>query len=239
MARKWTRDVQLVIVGLFLTVFSIVFVLAPGPFIGRLIALGFALLFSACTIGAVLPLLGLAPRQEVTETMSLPHAALGMELSGPVITSVKGLGEMRRVADTPEWLGSEPVRVELFEGKLLQFIIETEEMDLASSWESIESAVAKFLALNGDRREGITELLYKNYEIYIQGWDSPPSEVKIPSDLWRYVYPDNVYVRQRLKDKDFYIVVWGECGWEPEHGLEMVFKHGDQIVSVGQVGDWS
>ena len=90
-----------------------------------------------------------------------------------MITSIKGLGEMRRDVDPrfSDWLYSGPVRVELFEGKLLLFIIETEEVDLDSSRESIESVVANFLALNVGRRAGITELIYKNYEPYIEGVD--------------------------------------------------------------------
>jgi hypothetical protein len=188
-------------------------------------------------------LLGLVPQREIP-TGNLddrpPRAEPAVELSGRVITSIKGLGEMRRDVDSRffDWLRSGPVRVELFEGKLLPFIIETEEVDLASSRESIESVVANFLALNVSQREGITELVYKNYELYIEGVDPPPSEVDDPSDIWKYIYPEDVFVKQGLEDKDFYIVVSGGCGWEPEHGLEMVFKHGDQIVSVGQVGEW-
>lgn len=242
MARKSTKDLQLVVVGLFLTVFSIVFALAAGPSMGRWVALGFALLFGACTIGCALPLLGLVPQREINPENWMdgpPRYRPSFELAGPVITSIKGLGDMRRYADPrfSDWLCSGPVRVELFEGKLLPFNIETEEVDLDSSREAIESAVANFLALNIDRREGIAELVYKNCEVYIEEFDPPPSEVKDPSDLWKYIYPQDVTVKQG-EDKDFYIVVSSDCGWDPEHGLEMVFKHGDQIVSVGQAGEW-
>ncbi len=236
MARKWSsRDLQLVAAGLFLTIFSVLFVLVAASLIGRLVALGFALLFGACTIGATLPLLGLAPGREVARKTALP-ARPAVKLSGPVITSVKGLGEMRRDSETPDWLCSEIVKVELLDGKLLPFIIE--EVDLASYRESIESAVTNFLALNVGRRDGVTELVYKNYEVYRGAVDPPPPEVKDPSDIWRYIYPSGVFVKQGPEGKDFYIVVSGNCEWEIEHGLEMVFKHGDQIVSVGQAGDW-
>jgi len=239
MSRNWpTRDLQLVIVGLVLTVFSILFVLSSLPLILRLVALGFALLFGACTLGAALPLLGLVPKREEIQIQG-PRARPAVKLSGPVIISVKGLGDMRRNPDRrfSAWLWSEPVRVEVFEGKLLPFVIETEEVDLASSIESIESAVANFLAMNASQREGITEFVYKsNFEFYRE--ESDYLEVKDPSDLWRYIYPDEVFVKQKLEDKDFYIQVSGECEWDHEHGLEMVFKHGDQIVSAGQVGDW-
>ena len=84
MARKWTKDLQLVIVGLFLTVFSIVFALAAGPSMGRWIALGFALLFGACTIGCALPLLGLVPQREIPpETWMTGPPVTGVLLSLP------------------------------------------------------------------------------------------------------------------------------------------------------------
>jgi hypothetical protein len=238
MAPKWwTRDLKLFIAGLLLTVFSILFVLGSVPLIQRLVGLGLALLFGACTVGCALPLMGLVPKREGIRVPA-PRTRPAFKVSGPVITSVKGLGEMRQHSSFPDWLCSEPVRVELFEGKLLPFIIETEEVDLVSSRESIESAVTNFLALNADRRSGITELVYRNYEHYREVWDPPPPEVKDPSDVWMYIYPGEVFVTQGLEDKDFYIKISGDCEWEPEHGLEMVFKHGDQVVSVGQQGEW-
>lgn len=233
MGRKWsTKDRNQVISGLVVAGVLILFALFFATPIQRWMALGFALLFGAGSIGYTLPLLGFLPERELARRISPPPAMPAVKLSGPVITSVKGLGEMRRYPDIPDWLCSEPVKVEVFEGKLVPFIIE--EVDLVSSRELIESAVANFLGLNAGQREGITALAYKNY----QASDPPPPEVKDPSEIWRYIYPSEVFVKQGPEDKNFYIVVSGDCEWEIEHGLEMVFKYGDQIVSVGQAGDW-
>lgn len=233
MGRKWsTKDRNQVISGLVVAGILILFALFFATPIQRWMALGFALLFGAGSIGYTLPLLGFLPEREPTRRIGPSSAMPAVKLSGPVITSVKGLGEMRRYPDIPDWLCSEPVKVEVFEGKLVPFIIE--EVDLVSSRELIESAVANFLGLNAGRREGITALAYKNY----QASDPPPLEVKDPSEIWRYIYPREVFVKQGPEDKNFYIVVSGDCEWEIEHGLEMVFKYGDQIVSVGQAGDW-
>lgn len=158
-------------------------------------------------------------------------------LSRPMaIDSVKGVGALHRDTTLPEWLCSQPVKVDLLDGKLLPFIFEEEEdVDLAALIRPIESAVENFLRLSPDSREELTELIYANYQEILDVSTLQPLPMRSKSDVWKYVYPDRVFVKQHPDDKNIYVVVTGDCEWEQEHGLQMVFRDGEKISSVSDV----
>lgn len=156
-------------------------------------------------------------------------------LSRPMaIDSVKGLGALHRNPSYPEWLCSQPVKINLLDGKLLPFTFE-DDGDLAPLLGPIESAVESFLSLGPGFREELTELVYTNYQEMLNASDLTPLQMGSKSDIWKYVYPEEVSVKQHWEDKNIYVVVTGNCEWEQEHGLQLVFRNGDKISSVSEV----
>ena len=56
-----------------------------------------------------------------------------------------------------------------------------------------------------------------------------------PGELWRHVEIGDqpVVARRAHGDKGVYISLECNCDWEPEHGLQLVFKDGRAVCKVG------
>jgi hypothetical protein len=154
------------------------------------------------------------------------------------IEFIKGLGKLEQHPQASDWWRSRPVKVDVLDGKLLPFILEDEYNHL-SLLQPIESAVANFLSLDSEHRKELTERVYKNYEEIRKIATVPALPIQEKSEIWKYVYPGDIFIQQGLDDPEIHILVTGNCEWEPEHGLQMVFRKGKEIVGVSEVtGYW-
>ncbi len=155
----------------------------------------------------------------------------------PRIESIQGLGKLEHDPEL-DWWRSRPVKVNVLDGKLLPFILE-DEWNQVSLLQPIESAVANFLSLGVKHREQLTELVYKNYEEIREIATVAALPIRDKSEIWKYVYPDDIYIKQGFDDPEIHIVVCGYCEWEEEHGLQMVFKKGNEMsVNDNSSLDW-
>jgi hypothetical protein len=61
-------------------------------------------------------------------------------------------------------------------------------------------------------------------------------QIDSPQDVWRHIQlgTQAIVSRRAYGDKKIYISLACECDWEPEHGLQIVFKEGLRINKVGQ-----
>ena len=74
------------------------------------------------------------------------------------------------------------------------------------------------------------------YRDFAARYANEPGFPSIPSaeQVWDFVaFGDEVWVSR--VETHWYLSVENECAWEPEHGLDLVFKDGRQLVKVGQV----
>jgi hypothetical protein len=160
------------------------------------------------------------------------------------IESIQGLGNLEHDPEFERWQ-SQPVKVNLLDGKLLPFIL-ADEWNQVSLLQPIESAAANFLNLGPEHREEVTELVYKNYEEMLEVSTFQALPIREKSEIWKYVYPTEILIKQGVDNyptdifikhglDEIYIVVSGYCKWEEEHGLEMVFKKGNEIVRVSEI----
>lgn len=162
----------------------------------------------------------------------------------PRIESIQGLGRLEYDPELEHWQ-SQPVKVNLLDGKLLPFSL-ADEWNQISLLQPIESAVANFLNLNPEPREEVTELVCKNYEEMLEISTFQALPIREKSEIWKYVYPTEILIKQGVDNyptdlfvkhglDEIYVVVSGYCEWEEEHGLEMVFKKGKEIVRVSEI----
>ncbi len=63
--------------------------------------------------------------------------------------------------------------------------------------------------------------------------DGPPP--RSPGDVWRHVRlgTEPHVSRRRGGDRGVYVSVECNCDWEPEHGLQIVFRNGQRVNKVG------
>jgi hypothetical protein len=142
------------------------------------------------------------------------------------------LGTLTQDLDIPEWWESAPVPVPYFSGTPVPFVIE-EEWQGSSYPPPLESAIAAFLALTDDDRIAASEAVDANYREAVDDGRSADLGVEDPTRIWEHVTPVEVHVRRRpLAERDFYIQIDCNCAWEKEHGLQIVYHHGSELVRV-------
>ena len=138
------------------------------------------------------------------------------------------LGELKPDRDIPEWRVSEPIPVPFFGSTALTFIIEAD-----ADAPDVHAAVERALALGEADRLAISAPVFENYRAFLEASDLDPLDIAMPTKVWQYVTPTAVHVRRRRRrDRDVYVAFMCECAWEPEHGLQLVFRGGDRLVRV-------
>ena len=56
--------------------------------------------------------------------------------------------------------------------------------------------------------------------------------VKKIDEIWNFVRPSEIIIDWD-ENGDFYLNVSCECGWEEEHGLQLIFKDGLTLIRAG------
>ena len=124
------------------------------------------------------------------------------------------------------------INIAYFQEKRLRFILENIEIDQAP--QDFADAIANFLKMTDTHREAASQYVYKNYTAFVDAVGDDDVDVRIedPRDVWNHVHPSEIYVIRRRKDKNVYLSIAAECDWEPEHGLQIVYRTGDQLSRV-------
>lgn len=109
------------------------------------------------------------------------------------------------------------------------------------SEEGAAKALSAFLALTSADRVADSHHVFSYYRDYHQavgGEDWLDEEMGVPqkpSDIWRYVTPgvEIDVTKGHAGDENWYVVMEANCGWEEEHGLMLVWRHGTTLSKVG------
>lgn len=147
------------------------------------------------------------------------------------------LGELSPDRHIEEWLVSEPIETPLFPGQPVSFVLEDLADDVAPG--EMERAVTSFLALPTDTRDKAAPYVFESYRQVMDAVgpaDAGP-DITAPAEVWRHVRPTGVHVKRRSRDGKVYVAVEAECTWEPEHGLQLVFRQGRELSRVSDQDD--
>lgn len=145
------------------------------------------------------------------------------------------LGELTPDKRIPEWLISEPVDVPYFPGAQLRFVVDGVDGD--DKPEEFASAVRRFLGLSSQDRDSAAPYVFKNYREICEAIGDGEVGVEIvePNNIWKHVRPDEIHVSRRpYGDRKVYVQITAECAWEPEHGLQIVYREGFELKRVSQ-----
>lgn len=141
-------------------------------------------------------------------------------------------GPLTQDESIADWLRSAPIPVPFFDNKKLAVTF----MEIAP--EEANDALRNFLQLTSADRLGISDLVYESYtdfldEVDFDGVEEGLSDIKEDHEIWNFVYPTDIYVsRRHRRDMDIYICISCECGWEKEHGLQLVFRQGKKLTRI-------
>ena len=104
--------------------------------------------------------------------------------------------------------------------------------------EDFHDAIANFRSSERDLLNEAARHVFRYYEDMSRGLDrGDPDyvEAAAPASIWDHVQlGSELHIsRRRYGDHAVYISLECNCDWEPEHGLQLVFKEGLAVVKVG------
>ncbi len=132
---------------------------------------------------------------------------------------------------------SEPIPIPVLGDKECTLLIEDYEED--DQKEGFHVAIKNFLSADTGVLDAVTEDVYRYYQDVRNDSDPDDSSfpsIDSPSDVWKHVHfgTEPTVSRRLYGDKEIYISLECECDWEPEHGLQIVFKNGLRVNKIGQ-----
>ncbi|MCA4021096.1 DUF6985 domain-containing protein [Vibrio vulnificus] len=149
--------------------------------------------------------------------------------------NIKGLGDLIPDSDIEEWLVSTPVPIPYIGDVSLQFIVEDVEED--PNKDEYVTAIQNFLSLQFEDRCKANEYIFQNYQRFCELVDEDDVWVQITNaqDVWEHIQVTEVHVSRRYYgDKKVYVQLIAECDWEIEHGLQLVFRNGNELNRVSE-----
>lgn len=130
-------------------------------------------------------------------------------------------------------MSGQKIQVPYFDGQFLNL-----NVDRVSLPYEAQDALRAFLFLTNDQRLSEPSLIYQYYRDFrgvgdFADWlDEQMGVLKDDETIWAYVSPEFLDVRQGL-DGLWYVVASGDCDWDREHGIMMVWSQGSVLTRVG------
>lgn len=145
---------------------------------------------------------------------------------------ISRLGPLEPDPDIPEWLVSGPLPIPFFDGERLPVTLQEPKVGDETD---IENAISGFLRLGRHDRVSISKYLFANYQLTagLASEEDLGCHIESEEAVWQHVRPTNIYVsRRHCRDCRVYVSIAANCDWEPEHGLQIVYRGGSELVRV-------
>ena len=148
---------------------------------------------------------------------------------------IPGLGPVVHEADLG-WYRSAPTAVPVLGGTACRFVLAGYDDDPAR--EDFHTAIHTFLALDRAALDAAAPSIWAYYRDVMDGVPADDEwyvAIEGPHDVLDHVRPGDepVVRRDTHGDQHVYVSVECECDWEPEHGLQIVFRDGATVTKVG------
>lgn len=150
---------------------------------------------------------------------------------------VPGLGTV--VEDAARgWYRSAPLPVPVLGGEACVFVLDGYDSDPAQH--DFHAAIRNFLALDRSVLQAAAPFIHAYYrdimdDVVAAGDDEWYVEIEGPEQVLDHVRLGNepTVSRDPSGDRHVYVSIECECDWEPEHGLQIVFRDGARVTKVG------
>jgi hypothetical protein len=135
-----------------------------------------------------------------------------------------------------DWLYSKPLSLSVFGAAEVRVVLDGYQED--GSKQDFHAPISAFLSLDATALKAAEKHVFSYYRDMNNAWNLSDDEyVRIdnPSEVWNHVqFGQEAFVSRRsYGDKGIYVSVECNCDWEPEHGLQIVFKNGAFISKIG------
>ncbi|SEO21628.1 DUF6985 domain-containing protein [Actinacidiphila rubida] len=147
---------------------------------------------------------------------------------------IVGLGPVTLDADFGDYV-SRSLPVPVFGHAPCRFVVVGYDDDEAKV--DFEAAISAFLGLGESALRSASVPVFQYYlDVKAEvGGDEGLVSIAGPDDVWSHVRPGGEVTVQRDAhgDRQVYVSAECECAWEPEHGLQIVFRGGCSVTKVG------
>jgi hypothetical protein len=148
--------------------------------------------------------------------------------------TIPELGPLAPDTHIPEWLVSAPIPIPFFDGTPLAFTLDGFELGDESA---IGAAVGSFLSLTSDDRIAASNHVFKQFQRYTTflSRDELGCWPEHPTNVWQHVHPTALTLcRRGRRDTHIYVRIEAECDWDPEHGLQIIYRCGHTLSRVSE-----
>ena len=135
------------------------------------------------------------------------------------------------------WYRSAPISVAVLGGKACQFVVDGYDDD---EQEDFHAAIRTFLVFDRSALDAAAAPIFAYYrdvmdDVLADGDDEWYVEINRSQDVFDHVRLGRgpTVSRDPYGDRHVYVSVECECDWEPEHGLQIVFRDGATVTKVG------
>lgn len=139
-------------------------------------------------------------------------------------------------------MSGQKIEVPYFDGKSFEL-----DEDQACLPHEAQQALRNFLSLTNEQRLSEPSLVYQYYRDFrgvgdFAGWlDEQMGVLKDDETIWERVSPEFLDVHQGMSGL-WYVVAAGDCEWDQEHGIMLVWLQGHTLIRVGpddgDQGEW-
>jgi hypothetical protein len=148
---------------------------------------------------------------------------------------IPGLGPVSK-DDELGWYYSEPIPVPMLNGQICRFVVNGYDDDASPA--DFPTAIRNFLSADRRVLEEAEPHIYRYYQDCNAMWEPDDEEYLVidsPSGVWEHIQfgTEPMVTRRSSGDKHVYISLQCDCDWEPEHGLQIVFRKGLRVNKVG------
>jgi hypothetical protein len=140
--------------------------------------------------------------------------------------------------DGSGWYRSAPLPVRVLGGTSCAIVVEGYADDRRK--DDFHEAIRAFLALDSSVLTAASPAIFAYYRDFmsaVAGDDDTAWDVKIdgPQSVLDHVQlgTEPIVTRDVHGDRHVYVSLECECDWEPEHGLQLVFRDGRTVTKVG------
>jgi hypothetical protein len=137
------------------------------------------------------------------------------------------VGQLKSVEHDEAFFESVPFEIPYFDNQMIT--IGFVEAKYQPYLDSADNVLRKFLALTSKDRISNSELVFKYYDQTLKFGYTNNLHIKTPSDIWNHVRANEIIINWD-ENGDFYLCVSCRCDWEEEHGLQLVFKDGQNLI---------
>ena len=140
-----------------------------------------------------------------------------------------------------DWLISDAFNIAAFNNTPCEFLIEGYETDPHP--QDFSDAISNFITLNSAALKTAETPVFNYYLDWARlakAEGLPCVEITSPEEIWQHIQfgHEALVCRRNNGDRAVYVLFECDCDWNQEDGLQIVFKHGNQVSKVGPFDDF-